>query len=139
MTSVNRALRLYLTQPPLDSDDTMQGGGRRGATFAEQLESARRRSRAGFWICVAMVILLFLVVLRRTYEEFGQLSRLPSGTVTSVFGVSATGAVLMMARFSREVSRAEFLLVLLVELRERDPDGFVSLLRRLCNKWYGLK
>jgi hypothetical protein len=138
MTGVEHVMRKYLGPRDFTADDATLGT-RRQALFAEQLEIVRRRNRVGFWICVGMVILLFVAVLLRTYQSFSQLPQVNIGTVTSIFGVSASGAVVMMIRLSRETTRADMLLVLLNELRDRDPDAFRQLLIQLCNKWYGLK
>jgi hypothetical protein len=135
MSAVHAAMESFLRSGNFTARDFELGGR---PSFATKLEAARRRNRAGFWISVGVLLTLFGVVLFVSYRDFDQLLRLGPTKVTSVFGVSAGGIVTLMLRLFRESSRAEYLLVVLGELRDVDPKEFVKVARALAKKWYGL-
>jgi hypothetical protein len=135
MSSVRAVLDSYLTSENFTASDFDLGGG---SGFATKLEAARRRNRVGFWISVVVLLVLFIVVLSVSYRDFDQLIRVGPTKVTGVFGISTGGIVTLMLHLFREASRADYLLVLLGELRDLDPKEFVKVARAIAKKWYGL-
>ncbi len=138
MNWVEQAVQNYLVPAPLSPSNLELGGG---PSFSAELERARVRTRTGFWLCVLMLLVLFVADLFVLLRYFDQLVLLGAGGMTAAsgaFGASAAGCVTMMMRWVRETGRAELLLVLLRDLYRRNPTVFDDIVRNLADDWYGL-
>lgn len=138
MSWVKKALEAYFAAPDYSRAGFPFGGGNAPGLEA-RLTRARGRSRAAFWVCVGMLLALFGAVLFVSVRHFDRLIELGPAKVSGVFGVSAGTCVTLMMYWAREAWRAEYLSVLLAELRAADPKEFVKITRELMARWYGLK
>ena len=137
MNWVKRAVADYVSPPPLTPSDVTFGG----EGFEARIRSARGSTRAAYWVCVVLLVVLFVVVLIASLRSFDQLVQLGAhglSAVTGVFGLSAAGCVSLMMRWSREIARSELLLALLQELLDKNPTEFNKIVSKMAHKWYGL-
>ena len=138
--SVKTQLLSYLRQFEVTVPSLGGKGGRKSKSpsFEEALQVTRRRSQLFFWICVAVLIALFATTLTVGIVYFESL-KADAGTLQAIFGATAGSTVILLIRFGREHTRADFLIVALGELRGIDEKGFARLVASLARRWYGLK
>jgi hypothetical protein len=101
-------------------------------TLDERLKSDRRSSDGYFLVCVAMVVLLFLVEIVLVLTQFDK-PELVKGAVAA-FGVGAFGLILLMVKLWGDRNRIGLILALGQSL---EPADMRDVLHALLEQQYG--
>lgn len=134
MSRVQAALAEYRESAGSGVRDYGSDGGYE--RLAVRLKDARDENRRLFLVAIAMLIVLFTAIVIISTIKVDQLAGATQGVISGVFGISAAGAVRMMFGKWQEMSKADYVLILLPELRELAPDRFVAIITKLLDDWY---
>jgi hypothetical protein len=139
MTSLRRVLleNVGLTSAPADSlgGDDEQGGRMSAAPAIDRdklkhdLSAVNKANNRYFLVCVAMVVLLFLVSVGVILTNLNRPEIIK--VVMSAFGISSAGLITVMIKLWREKSNIELLLLLAINM---DTDTLKTVVTMLVNR-----